>query len=146
LAWIGVGLLVFTYNVGLFIVFIGVVFPVVLSTVNGVKAVEEGLIEAARTLGANRVNIFKKVVIPGSLPSIVTGMRIGLGIGWMSIVAAEMVGMRKGEGLGYYVWVMYDSYGDYSHMVAGMILIGFIGWLMNTVIQKIERRMIRWKE
>ncbi|UCE73322.1 MAG: ABC transporter permease [Methanomassiliicoccales archaeon] len=146
LAWIGVGLLVFTYNVGLFIVFIGVVFPVILSTVNGVKAVEEELIEAAKTLGANRINIFKKVVIPGSLPSIVTGMRIGLGIGWMSIVAAEMVGMREGLGLGYYVWVMYDSYGDYSHMVAGMILIGFIGWLMNTVIQKIERRMIRWKE
>lgn len=146
LAWIGVGLLVFTYNVGLFIVFIGVVFPIILSTINGVKAVDEELIEAAKTLGANRINILRKVVIPGALPSIVTGMRIGLGIGWMSIVAAEMVGMREGLGLGYYVWIMYDSYSDYAHMVAGMLLIGFIGWLMNTVIQKMERRMIRWQE
>jgi ABC-type nitrate/sulfonate/bicarbonate transport system permease component len=146
LAWIGVGLLIFTYNVGYFIVFIGVVFPMILSTVNGVKAVDEELIEAARTLGANNLNIFRKVIIPGSLPSIVTGMRIGLGIGWMSIVAAEMVGMREGLGLGYYVWVNYDSYGFYDNMVAGMILIGFIGWLMNFVIQRVEKRLIKWQE
>ncbi len=146
LAWIGVGLLIFTYNVGLFIVFIGVIFPLILSTVNGVKSVDEELIEAAKTLGAQRMNILRKVVIPGALPSIVTGMRIGLGIGWMSIVAAEMVGMKEGLGLGYYVWIMYDSYGDYNHMVAGMIFIGFIGWLMNIIIQKTERRIIRWQE
>lgn len=146
LAWIGVGLLVFTFNVGLFIVFIGVVFPVILSTINGVKAVDEELIEAAKTLGANNIHIFGKVVIPGALPSIVTGMRIGLGIGWMSIVAAEMVGMREGLGLGYYVWIMYDSYSDYAHMVAGMLLIGLIGWLMNVVIQRSEKYIIRWQE
>jgi NitT/TauT family transport system permease protein len=146
LAWIGVGLLIFTYNVGYFIVFMGVIFPLILSTVNGVKSVDEELIEAAKTLGANRINILRKVVIPGALPSIVTGMRIGLGIGWMSIVAAEMVGMREGLGLGYYVWVSYDSFGKYDYMVAGMILIGFIGWLMNAVIQRVEKRMIPWQE
>lgn len=146
LAWIGVGLLIFTHNVGYFIVFIGVIFPVILSTVNGVKSVDEELIEAAKTLGANRINILRKVVIPGALPSIVTGMRIGLGIGWMSIVAAEMVGMREGLGLGYYVWVSYFDFGKYDYMVAGMILIGFIGWLMNMVIQRFEKRMIRWQE
>ncbi len=146
LAWIGVGLLIFTYNVGYFIVFIGVVFPIILSTVNGVKAVDEELVEAAKTLGANKVNIFRKVIIPGSMPSIVTGMRIGLGIGWMSIVAAEIVGLTAGEGLGYYVLSMYADYSYYDHMVAGMLFIGLIGWLMNFVIQRIERRLVKWQE
>jgi NitT/TauT family transport system permease protein len=146
LAWIGVGLLIFTHSVGLFIVFIGCIFPLILSTINGVKGLDEGLIEAARTLGAKRFDILRKVVIPGSLPSIVTGMRIGLGIGWMSIVAAEMVGMKEGLGLGYYVWISYDSYGAYDNMVAAMLFIGFIGWLMNFIIQKAEKRAIRWQE
>jgi NitT/TauT family transport system permease protein len=146
LAWIGVGLLVFVHNVGYFIVFIGCVFPLILSTVSGVKAVDEGLIEASKTLGANNFQILGKVVIPGALPSIITGMRIGLGIGWMSIVAAEMVGLQEGLGLGYYLWVNYDSYGFYDHMVVGMLFIGLIGWIMNMIIQRAEKRMIRWKE
>jgi ABC-type nitrate/sulfonate/bicarbonate transport system permease component len=54
--------------------------------------------------------------------------------------------MREGLGLGYYVWVNYDNYGFYDNMVAGMLLIGFIGWLMNFVIQKIEKYIIKWQE
>jgi len=146
LAWIGVGLLIFGHNVGYFIVFIGCLFPLILSTISGVKGVDEGLIEAARTLGAKRFDILRKVVLPGSLPSIVTGMRIGLGIGWMSIVAAEMVGKTDIYGLGYFVWISYDSYGNYDDMVAAMLFIGFIGWFMNFIIQKIEKRAIRWQE
>ena len=107
---------------------------------------DEGLIEASRTLGAKKLDILKKVVLPGSLPSIVTGMRIGLGIGWMSSVAAEMIGMTDIYGLGYFVWVSYFSYGRSDWMVAAMLFIGFIGWLMNFVIQKVEKRVIRWQE
>jgi NitT/TauT family transport system permease protein len=118
----------------------------VLSTVHGVKAVDEELIEAAKTLGANNYNVLRKVVIPAATPSIITGMRIGLGIGWMSIVAAEMVGLREGLGLGYYLWVNYDSYGFYDNMVVGMLFIGLIGWVMNMIIQRAEKRMIRWQE
>jgi NitT/TauT family transport system permease protein len=146
IAWIGVGLLIFSHNVGYFIVFLGCVFPLILSTISGVKAVDEDLIEAAKTLGASNFQILRKVVIPGALPSIITGMRIGLGIGWMSIVAAEMVGLKTGVGLGYYLWVYSTNYGFYDHMVVGMISIGLIGWIMNTVIQKAEKRMIRWQE
>lgn len=146
LAWIGVALLIFTRNVGYFIVFIGCLFPIILSTINGVKGVDEGLIEAAKTLGAKKLDILSKVVLPGSLPSIVTGMRIGLGIGWMSIVAAEMVGLTEVYGLGNFVLVSYGSYGRYDWMVAAMLFIGFIGWFMNYIIQKVERRAIRWQE
>lgn len=146
LAWIGVGLLIFSFNVGYFIVFIGCLFPLILSTIAGVKAIDETLIEAAKTLGANKYQVLTKVVIPGSLPSIVTGMRIGLGIGWMSIVAAEMVGMRSALGIGNYLWVSYNSYGYIDRVVSAMIVIGFIGWIMNAVIQKIEKRMIKWQE
>ncbi|MEE9150206.1 MAG: ABC transporter permease [Thermoplasmata archaeon] len=146
IAWIGIGLLVFQHDVVYFIVFIGCLFPLILSTVSGVKAVDEELIEAAKTLGANNFNVLRKVVIPAAMPSIITGMRIGLGIGWMSIVAAEMVGLREGLGLGYYLWVNYDSYGFYDNMVVGMLIIGFIGWIMNMVIQRAEKRMIMWQE
>jgi ABC-type nitrate/sulfonate/bicarbonate transport system permease component len=146
LAWIGVGLLIFTHNVGYFIVFIGCLFPLILSTIAGVRAIDETLIEAAKTLGANKYQVLSKVVIPGAMPSIVTGMRIGLGIGWMSIVAAEMVGMRSALGIGNYLWVSYDSYGAMDRVVSAMLIIGLIGWIMNIVIQRIERRMIKWKE
>ncbi len=146
LAWIGVGLLIFAHNVVYFIVFVGCLFPLILSTIAGVKTIDETLIEAAKTLGASKFNVLSKVVIPGAMPSIVTGMRIGLGIGWMSIVAAEMVGLKSGLGIGYYVWINYDSYSAYDHMVAGMLFIGLIGWIMNLVIQKTEKRVIRWQE
>jgi NitT/TauT family transport system permease protein len=146
IAWIGIGLLVFTHNVGYFIVFMGCVFPLILSTISGVKAVDEELIEAAKTLGANNFQILNKVVIPGAMPSIITGMRIGLGIGWMSIVAAEMVGLETGLGLGYYLWVYSTNYGFYDHMVVGMIFIGLIGWIMNMVIQRAEKHVINWQE
>jgi ABC-type nitrate/sulfonate/bicarbonate transport system permease component len=146
LAWIGVGLLVFTHNVGYFIVFIGCLFPLILSTISGVKAIDETLIEAAKTLGANKYQVLSKIVIPGAMPSIVTGMRIGLGIGWMSIVAAEMIGLRSAKGIGNYLWVSFDSLGAIDRVVAAMLFIGFIGWIMNTIIQTFEKRMIRWQE
>jgi ABC-type nitrate/sulfonate/bicarbonate transport system permease component len=146
LAWIGVGLMIFEHNVPYFIVFIGALFPMILSTISGVKALDEGMIEAAKTLGAKRFDIFRKVIIPGSLPSTVTGMRIGLGIGWMTIVAAEMVGLTGPVGLGHYLLTSYLSYSAYDKMVSAMLLIGFIGWFMNYIIQKFEKRAIKWQE
>jgi NitT/TauT family transport system permease protein len=125
-----------------FIVFIGAIFPILLSTMSGVKSVDSILIDASRTLGAGRLQIFGKVVIPASAPSIMTGMRIGLGVGWMAVVAAELVGV-KGGGLGIYILNM-SEVGLFGNVFAGMILIGLLGFLMVSCLSYVERRFSRW--
>jgi len=126
-----------------FIVFLAAFFPIILSTAAGVKAVDSVLIDAAKTLGANRRQLFSKVIVPASLLHIMTGLRIGLGIGWMAIVAAELVGVREG-GLGFYIHIMSDDFGLYENVFAGMFFIGIIGFLMITAVTYIERRLSRW--
>ena len=104
LAWIPLAILWF--GIGLrsaaFIIFLGCFFPILLSTMSGVLSVDPVLISAAKTLGATRRQIFYKVLLPGATPSIFTGLRIGLGIGWMTLVAAEFTGVKSGYGLGLY--------------------------------------------
>jgi NitT/TauT family transport system permease protein len=126
-----------------FIVYLGAFFPIFLSTSAAVKTVEPILIDVAKTLGAGKWQIFRKVIFPASIPQIVTGLRIGLGIGWMSIIAAELVGVREG-GLGFYVHIMGFDYSLYKEMFAAMFLIGIISFLMITTLFYIERWLSRW--
>ena len=126
----------------IFIVFIGAFFPILLSTVASVKSIDPFIIDAAKTLGAGRFNLFRKVIIPASIPGIMTGLRIGLGVGWMCVVAAELVGV-KGGGLGLYIILM-SSVGMFENVFAGMILIGTLGFLMVMSMTYIERRLSRW--
>ena len=145
LAWIPISIMIFRDNAPIFIVFLGCFFPIVLNTTYGVKSVDLKLMEAAKTLGGSSKHLITKVVLPWALPSIVTGMRIGLGIGWMSIVAAEMVGIKEGLGLGAFIWERHDM-GHTDLVVAGMIMIGLIGWLMNFSIELVERKALKWKQ
>jgi NitT/TauT family transport system permease protein len=125
-----------------FIVFLGVFFPVLINTVFGVKGIDPVVIDAARTLGVTRKNMLQKVIFPAIIPTIMTGIRIGLGIGWMCLVAAEMVGV-VGGGVGFYILAM-AQVGRYEEMFAGMIVIGFLGFVTVYVVSKIERRVSKW--
>lgn len=120
-----------------FIIFLGIFFPVLTNTVDGVKGVDELLYDAALTLGARRRDIFRKVVLPASVPAMMTGMRIGLGVGWMTIVAAEMTPVFS-EGLGWYIWDRAAIF-KYDEMFAGMLMIGIIGIAMIKSISYAER-------
>jgi ABC-type nitrate/sulfonate/bicarbonate transport system permease component len=142
MAWIPLAIFIFVSGSSIFIVFIGMVFPIILNTIQGVKSTDVRLIDAAKTLGATESMVVKKVVIPSAFPSIMTGLRIGLGVGWMAIVAAEMV-IRSPVGLGYFIWNMGDL-GRYAEMVAGMIVIGVIGYIMNISILLLQKRFIKW--
>ncbi|MCZ7357062.1 MAG: ABC transporter permease [Candidatus Methanoperedens sp.] len=142
MAWIPLAIFILVTGGSIFIVFIGMVFPIILNTVYGVKSTDPRLIDAAKTLGASESKIVTMVVIPSALPSIIAGLRIGLGVGWMAIVAAEMV-IRSPIGLGYFIWNMGDL-GRYAEMVAGMIVIGVIGYLMNGSIILFQKRFIKW--
>lgn len=144
LAWVPVFLMVFKGFWGpVSIVFIGVFFPILLNVMFGVRSVDQRLIDAARTLGAKRAAVFTKVVIPSIVPYMMTGIKVGLGVGWMCIVAAEMMPIEGGTGVGYYVWLS-ASFGRYDFMYATMLVIGLLSILTTGVAELIEKRVSRW--
>jgi NitT/TauT family transport system permease protein len=121
------------------IIFIGASFPILLSTIQGVKNIPVEYLESSRTLGAKKFFLMFKVIIPAALPLIVTGLRIGLGIGWMCLVAAEMM-PGSNCGLGYLIWYAYELLRA-DIIVAGMIVIGLIGFLMDRCFRLFEQRL-----
>jgi NitT/TauT family transport system permease protein len=94
-----------------FIIFLGIFFPIFINTMDGVKKIDPLLVDAAQTLGANRLQIFYKVILPATVPQMMTGLRVGVGVGWMTIVAAEMVSANGG--IGWFIW----TYGDLGRYV-----------------------------
>ncbi|MFA5312898.1 MAG: ABC transporter permease [Methanomassiliicoccales archaeon] len=123
-------------------IFIGVFFPVLSNVIFGVKSVEPQLIDAAKTQGASKSDLFAKVVFPYSVPYMMTGIRIGLGIGWMCIVAAEMIG-AVGGGVGYYILNAANN-GNYDYMFAGMVMIAILGLITVEAASFIEKRVSKW--
>ncbi len=147
LAWIPLAILWF--GIGLqsaaFIIFLGCFFPIVLNTVTGVLTVDAILIDAARVCGADDRRIFTRVLLPAAWPSVCTGMRIGLGIGWMTLVAAEFTGVKSGYGLGYMIMTARDIQRP-DYVLAGMALIGVVGFLLDMLLQALQQRVIATRE
>lgn len=158
LAWFGIASLatilgisnlrwyVFFNNIKLsmiFIIFIGAFFPIITNSIYGVKSVRVTLIDSALTLGATKWDIFYKVLLPASLPSIVTGMRIGLGVAWMCLVSAEMLPGSL-AGVGYLITHAY-TVARTDVVIAGMIAISAVGGLLDYGFQLIERRYFKWQ-
>jgi len=109
------------------VVFIGIFFPLLTNTIFGVKKIDTGLVDASKTLGANKTQTFYKVMFPCTVPYIMNGVKIGLGIGWMCIIAAEMVA-PYGGGLGYFI-SMHAFNGSWPAVYVGIILISILGLL-----------------
>ncbi|UCE91940.1 MAG: ABC transporter permease [Methanobacteriota archaeon] len=143
IAWIPVFSVVLGYLWGpIAIVFLGIFFPVLYNIMLGVKSVDPLLVDAAKTLGAERKHIFFKVILPFTTPYLMTGIKVGLGIGWMCIVAAEMVG-AYGGGVGFYIWDTAESkLFDYAY--AGIAVIAILGILTTGVASQVERRLYAW--
>jgi ABC-type nitrate/sulfonate/bicarbonate transport system permease component len=145
LAWIPLSILWFgvgdTQNQ--FIIFLGCFFPILLNTIAGVKGVEPNLVRAARCLGAGEAKILWRVVLRAALPQIVTGIRIGLGVGWMALVAAELVGANSG--LGFLIndarTVLRTDY-----VIVGMATIGIVGLAIDRVIRAVVARAMPWSQ
>jgi ABC-type nitrate/sulfonate/bicarbonate transport system permease component len=146
LAWIPLAILWFGigFKSAVFIIFLGCFFPIILSTISGVLSIDSILIDASKTLGAKKKEIFFKVLAPGSLPSMLTGLRIGLGIGWMTLVAAEFTGVKSGYGLGYMIMTARDIQRP-DEVIAGMAIIGLIGYLLDLLLRRIESRLLIWR-
>jgi ABC-type nitrate/sulfonate/bicarbonate transport system permease component len=146
LAWIPIAILWFGIGIksAAFIIFLGAFFPILLNTISGVLSIHPILIEAARTLHAKEKDIFLKVLFPGTVPSIFVGMRIGIGIGWMTLVAAEFTGVKEGYGLGYMIMTARDIQRP-DEILAGMLVIGIIGLFIDIGLRATEAKAIRWK-
>jgi NitT/TauT family transport system permease protein len=125
-----------------FLVFLGAFFPIVLNTLLGVEGVPSNYINGALSLGTSPRDILRHVVLPGSLPSIFTGMTVGMGLTWVMVVAAEMV--AGGYGLGYMTWESYILI-TYPRIILGMFAIGGSGFLFSTVVRAIGRRAMPWR-
>ncbi|AEK20222.1 ABC transporter permease [Methanococcus maripaludis] len=139
LAWFGIG-----ESSMHFIIFIGAFFPILINTISGVKSVPVIMIEAAKTLGGSTKDILKSVVVPASSPDILTGLRVGAGIAWMCVVAAEML-PGSDAGLGYLIMYAY-SLSKMNIVVASMIIIGIIGIILDKGLRYIEKKYFCWKK
>jgi NitT/TauT family transport system permease protein len=146
IAWIPLAILWF--GVGdlspIFLIFLSSFFPMVVGTAAGVMTIDRKLLRAAANFEFSGYRLFRFVVLPGALPQIVTGMRIGLGVAWLVVVAAEMIAVNSG--LGYLIIDSRNAGNRYDLVVAGMVTIGAIGFLLDTVMRRLERLdEVRWR-
>ena len=101
--------------------------------------------EVAKTLGATRFDLIVQVILPSTLPSILTGIRIGLGVGWMCVIAAELVGLNVPLGLGYLI--QYSAqFGNFGLTFSAMFLTGLIGFGLNYLLILFENHVMRWRD
>lgn len=127
----------------IFIIFIGGFYPVLVSSIHGVRTVRRTLLDSARVLGAGEWDIFWKVLLPASAPSIVNGMRIGLGVSWMCLVSAEMLPGSL-SGVGYLITHAY-TVARTDVVIAGMVSIGLVGAVLDGGFRYLEIRRFAWK-
>lgn len=139
IAWIPVAIIWF--GVGdaapIFLIFLASVFPITTSAMAAIRGVQPVYLRAAENFGLSRWQLFGRVILPATLPQIITGLRIALGIAWLVVVAAEMIAANSG--LGYLIIDSRNAGKRYDLVVAGMILIGVIGWLLDLLIRQMEK-------
>jgi len=145
IAWMPLAIAWFSIGFGsiIFIIFIGSFFPVLISTLDGVRVVRIHWLEVAETLGATTTEKFLTVVIPASLPFIWTGLRVAFAVAWMCVVAAEML-PGTSAGLGYLIMYAYNL-GQIQVIVAGMVIIGIIGIASDCFFRIGQARFFSWQ-
>lgn len=125
-----------------FITFLGSFFPILLNTIHGVQSLDAVYVRAAQCLGAGEAALIREVILPGALPHIFTGLSVGMGVAWVSLIAAEMISGQFG--IGYFTWEAYSLI-QYADIAIGMIVIGILGLMCSGAIRLIARLLIRWQ-
>ncbi|MEO6277705.1 ABC transporter permease [Roseateles sp.] len=145
IAWVPISIMLWPDNEVsiVFITFIGAFFPILLNTVSGVQAVDAVLLRAGQCLGAREPQLMWHVVLPGAMPQIFTGLAVGMGVAWVSLIAAEMISGQFG--IGYFTWEAYSLIA-YSDIVLGMITIGVLGLACSWLIRLAGKFQMPWLE
>ncbi|MDP4006739.1 ABC transporter permease [Methylobacterium sp. NEAU K] len=143
IAWVPMAIMLWPTNEGsiVFITFLGSFFPILINTLQGMASVDPVLVRAARCLGAREAAVFREVYLPASLPQIFTGLTVGMGVAWVSLIAAEMISGQFG--IGYFTWEAY-SLVQYSDIALGMITIGLLGLASSFAIRIVGRLVMPW--
>ncbi|MCX7771623.1 MAG: ABC transporter permease subunit [Clostridia bacterium] len=126
-----------------FIIFIGAFWPIFINTLNGVFNVERKIIDSAKALNVKEHSMLFQVILPATLPSIISGATIGLVMSFILLTAAEMIGATAG--LGWYV-KYFSDFGDYTRVIVGILFIGIVVTLITLVFDKIEAYLLRWRK
>jgi NitT/TauT family transport system permease protein len=143
IAWVPMAIMLWPTNEQsiVFITFLGAFFPVLVNTLHGMSLVDPVLVRASQCLGAREFSIFREVYFPASLPHIFTGLTVGMGVAWVSLIAAEMISGQFG--IGYFTWEAY-SLVQYSDIALGMICIGILGLGSSALIRGLGRLVMPW--
>ncbi|HVE39558.1 MAG TPA: ABC transporter permease [Planctomycetota bacterium] len=145
IAWIPVAILWFHVDdrAPIFLIFLASVFPITVSAMAAVQNIQPVYIRAARNFGIGRLELFRRVIFPATLPQVLTGIRIALGVAWLVVVAAEMIAVNSG--LGYLIIDARNAGKRYDLVVAGMVLIGLIGLGIDLLVRQLEKfDEVRW--
>jgi NitT/TauT family transport system permease protein len=143
IAWVPMSIMLWPSNEAsiVFITFIGAFFPILLNTVHGVHAIDRVLLNAGRSLGASELQLFWYVILPGVMPCVFTGLAVGMGVAWVSLIAAEMISGQFG--IGYFTWEAY-SLVNYPAIALGMLVIGILGLVCSGVIRMLGALLMPW--
>ena len=133
-----------------FVTFLGAFYTIVINVVGGAKSIDVRYFQAAQSMGSSSWDIFRRIILPGTLPSIMVGSAVGMGITWEVVVAAEMIsgggsqsGGTRGGGLGFFIWNSYVG-GSYEQIVVGMISIGIAGFISSELLRVLGHRVTPW--
>ena len=136
----------------MFVTFLGAFYTVVINVIGGAQTIDVRYFQAARSMGSSGWDIFRRIILPATIPSIVVGATVGIGIAWAVVVAAEMIsgggsagsmGGAKGGGLGFFIWNSYVG-GSYTQIVVGMISIGIAGYISSALLRKMGEMVTPW--
>jgi len=143
IAWVPMAIMLWPTNEQsiVFITFLGSFFPILVNTLHGMSLVDPVLVRASQCLGAREAAIFREVYFPASLPHIFTGLTVGMGVAWVSLIAAEMISGQYG--IGYFTWEAY-SLVQYADIALGMICIGVLGLGSSSLIRGLGRLVMPW--
>ncbi|WP_421186648.1 taurine ABC transporter permease TauC [Aeromonas enteropelogenes] len=134
--WFGIG-----ETAKVLLIYLAIFAPIAMATLAGVKGAKQVRLRAARALGANRWQVLWHVTVPGALPEILTGLRIGLGVGWSTLVAAELIAATRGVGF------MVQSAGEFlatDVVLAGILVIALIAFILELGLRALQRRLTPW--
>lgn len=145
ITWIPVSILLFPSIEGsiIFITFMGGFFPILVNTIAGTRDVDDVLVEAAKSMHASSWQLLRYVYFRSAVPSILTGLTVGIGTSWMSVIAAEMISGKYG--IGYFTWQSYNLM-NYAETIVGMITIGLVGILFFTSIRAISHWLLAYRK
>ncbi|MFO0876855.1 MAG: ABC transporter permease [Gemmataceae bacterium] len=142
IAWIPLAIMWFgiTETASVYLIFYSSFFSITVSSTAAVKNIQTVYLRAAENFGLSRLEMFRRVILPATLPQILTGLRISLGIAWLVVVAAEMIVINpKAGGLGFLIIDAGNQGARYDLVVAGMLLIGIIGLVLDILVRQLEK-------